>query len=69
MHHFPWLTVLTFTPLAGAVVVAILPGRALNLIRLVTLAFTLVTFGLSIGLLFAYQADQSGFQLILPDQA
>src|SRR6266516_4841074 len=64
MHHFPWLTVVTFLPLAGAVVVALLPGRAANLIRLVALLLTLATFGFSIGLLGAYHADQSGFQLI-----
>jgi NADH-quinone oxidoreductase subunit M len=64
MDHFPWLTVVTFLPLAGAVVVALLPKRSTNLIRLVTLAFTLLTFGVSVGLLFAYHAGQSGFQLI-----
>src|SRR5947207_3135415 len=64
MHHFPWLTVVTFLPLAGAVVVALLPNRATNPIRLITLLFTLATFGFSVGLLFTYQADQSGFQLI-----
>jgi NADH-quinone oxidoreductase subunit M len=62
--HFPWLTVVTFAPLAGAVIVAVLPSKATNLHRLVALATTLITFALSVGLLCAFHSGYPGFQLV-----
>jgi NADH-quinone oxidoreductase subunit M len=64
MRAFPWLTVVTFAPLAGGVLLAFLPGRALNLLRLVGLLVTLATFGLSLGMLSAYEGQFGGFQLV-----
>ena len=60
----PWLSVVTFVPVAGAVIVAFVPSRALNLIRWSTLAIALVTFGLSLAMLGAYQGSSGGFQLV-----
>jgi NADH-quinone oxidoreductase subunit M len=61
---FPWLTVVTFIPLAGAVVAAFFPARALNLHRLWALVVTLAAFGFSLGMLTAYDGGRSGFQLV-----
>src|SRR4029453_9835023 len=61
---FPWLTVVTFVPLAGAVVAVFFPARALNLHRLWALVVTLVAFGFSLGMLSAYEGGRSGFQLV-----
>src|SRR5712692_2933826 len=51
MHHFPWLTVVTFAPLAGAVPLAFFPPRAHNVHRWWGLGVTVATFGLSLGIL------------------
>ena len=40
------------------------PGRATNLHRLWALVVTLVTFGLSLGMLGGYDGGHAGFQLI-----
>jgi len=61
--RFPWLTVVTFAPLAGAVIATLFPSRALGLHRLWALVVTLFTFGLSLAMLTAYHAG-SGFQLV-----
>src|SRR6266550_7469156 len=61
---FPWLTVVTFIPLAGAVAAAFLPARALNLHRLWALAVTLIAFGFSVGMLAAFDGGRSGFQMV-----
>jgi NADH-quinone oxidoreductase subunit M len=61
---FPWLTAVTFAPLAGAIVLVAFPPRALNLHRLWALLVTLGTFAVSVGMLFAYRGGGSGgFQL------
>ena len=64
MHHFPWLTVVTFTPLAGAVPLALFPRRALNLHRVGGLFVTVLTFGLSLGILANFRTSTAGFQLV-----
>ncbi len=64
MSDFPWLSVVTFVPLAGAILLAFLPGRASNLLRLAALLVTVVTFGLSVGMLSAYDGRAAGFQLV-----
>jgi NADH-quinone oxidoreductase subunit M len=60
----PILSVITFTPLVGALVVAALPARYPDLIRRTTLAFALLAWVLSLGLLAAYAlgSHASGFQ-------
>jgi NADH-quinone oxidoreductase subunit M len=60
---FPWLTVMTFLPLAGAGALAVLPGRWTNLHRALALAITVATFVLSLGMLGAYESAP-GFQLV-----
>ncbi len=60
---FPWLTVVTFAPLAGALIATLFPSRALGLHRLWALVVTLVTFGFSLAMLTAYHAG-AGFQLV-----
>src|SRR5262249_53180185 len=64
MHHFPWLTVVTFTPLAGALPLALFPKRALNLHRVWGLFVTVLTFGLSLGILASFKTGALGFQLV-----
>lgn len=64
MDGFPWLTVVTFTPVAGAVVLTLVPARAMNLHRLWALLVTLIAFGLSLGMLLAFDSDAAGFQLV-----
>jgi NADH-quinone oxidoreductase subunit M len=60
---FPWLTVVTFAPLAGAVVAVLIPARSLGAHRAWALFVTVATFGLSLGMLGAYQGGP-GFQLV-----
>ena len=60
----PILSVITFTPLLGAIVVAILPSRHPDLIRRTTLGFTLAAWVMSLLLLAAYAFGQTGFQFI-----
>src|SRR2546430_7689707 len=64
MHHFPWLTVVTFAPLAGAVLLVLVPGRAITVLRAGALAVTLARFGFSVGLLPAFKGGTPGFQLV-----
>jgi NADH-quinone oxidoreductase subunit M len=61
---FPWLTVVTFAPLGGAALLAVAPGRALNLQRLWALVVTVGTFALSLGILSAFDGAAVGFQLV-----
>jgi NADH-quinone oxidoreductase subunit M len=55
------LTLTTFVPAAGAVVVALLPRRG-RIIQWFTLVVALVTFGLTLYLPFHYAYGQPGFQ-------
>ena len=69
--HFPWLTVVTFAPLAGALVLGFVPrARAHGPSRWWALGVTLVTFGLSLGMLAAYQGGDPNHQVLdLVDRA
>jgi len=60
---FPWLTLVTFAPLVGAVIAAALPSRALTLHRMWALFITILTFALSLATLAVYQGG-TGFQLV-----
>jgi NADH-quinone oxidoreductase subunit M len=55
----PILSVITFLPLVGALVVALLPT---NLTRPVALGFALLTWAVSLLLLIGYLPDRPGFQ-------
>lgn len=64
MNGFPWLSVVTFAPVAGAVVMLFVPRRSVALLRWWALAVTLATFGLSLGMLAAFRTGTSGYQLV-----
>ncbi len=64
MQHFPWLTVVTFAPVAGAVPLAFFPPRAHNVHRWWGLGVTVATFGLSLGILANFRTRGLGFQLL-----
>ena len=64
MHHAPWLTVLTFLPLAGAVVAMFLPGRLQTLHRLWALGVTVATFAFALVVLSRFRSGVAGFQLV-----
>ncbi len=64
MNGFPWLTVVTFLPLAGAVVLLALPARSRTAIRWWALAVTLVTFGVAVGMLLSFHAGRAGYQMV-----
>jgi NADH-quinone oxidoreductase subunit M len=73
MSTFPWLTVAGAIPLAGAVAVALTPGRSAPggaadrrardlLVKRLTLAFTLVTLGVTIAMAVAFKPGGPDFQ-------
>jgi NADH-quinone oxidoreductase subunit M len=64
VHHFPWLTVVTFAPLAGAIPLLFFPTRDHNLHRIWGLFVTIATFGLSLGILASFRTGIPGFQLV-----
>jgi NADH-quinone oxidoreductase subunit M len=61
---FPWLTVITFVPLAGAVVLLFLPSSRLRALQWWALLVTLATLGLALGMLSDYSTNAPGFQLV-----
>jgi NADH-quinone oxidoreductase subunit M len=60
---FPWLTLVTFLPLAGAVIAMTLPSRALVAHRIWALVISVATFGVALGVLSAFHSH-AGFQLV-----
>jgi NADH-quinone oxidoreductase subunit M len=63
MRAFPWLSVVVLTPLAGAIVVGLLPRRD-AILRAAGLAISTVTFGLSLVVLARFHRGVAGFQLV-----
>jgi NADH-quinone oxidoreductase subunit M len=61
MNGLPVLSLVVFTPLIGAVLLALVPGTAHRLIRWIALLTALVTFGLSVTLL-GYDPGGAEFQ-------
>ncbi len=57
-----WLTLVTFTPLVGVILLLLLPARATELIRRVALGVTLLTLALALPLYLWFDATQSGMQ-------
>ncbi|MGH1563688.1 NADH-quinone oxidoreductase subunit M [Mumia sp. DW29H23] len=57
---FPWLTVLMVVPLVGAVLVALLPRRRPELAKWTALGVSLVSLGVSLGVLSQYDLDGGG---------
>jgi len=60
--NLPILSIIAFTPLLGAVVLAALPSRYPDLIRRTALAFALLAWVMSLALLAAYAFGPAGFQ-------
>lgn len=60
----PWLTVTLFLPLAGAVLLLLVPRRAEAAARGVGLLIALATFAVSLGVLTEFESGALGFQLV-----
>jgi NADH-quinone oxidoreductase subunit M len=58
------LTLTIFVPLLGAFLLGLIPKERNDMVRLAALAVTLVTFALSLGILFQFEAGEAGFQLV-----
>ena len=61
------LTVITFLPAVGALILLFVPGRdeaSANAVRWISLAVTLVTFALSLWLWAAFDPSNAGFQFV-----
>ena len=54
MTNLPILSLITFTPLVGAVVIGLLPDRRDDLVRRVALLFALLAWLFSIGLVLSF---------------
>jgi len=67
MTHFPLLTVTLFLPLAGALVVGVIPREAVRTIRTTALLVTIAAFAVSLVVLFRFDTSVAGPQLV--DQA
>ncbi len=63
MSDFPFLDVVIFAPLVGAVLLAFVPKDNVTVLRWAAFAFTVITFGLSIPVLLDFSALAEGFQL------
>jgi len=64
MSGFPILSVITFAPLVGAVLLLFLDKRNFGLLRGWTLAVSAVTFALSLPLWFGFDASKPGMQFV-----
>ena len=64
MKVFPWLSVVTFAPLAGAALLAVMPRGRDELYRWLALVSSVVTFVLALGMVGAYDEGVRGFQLV-----
>jgi NADH-quinone oxidoreductase subunit M len=63
MSDFPFLDVVIFVPLAGALLLGFVPKGRDDLLRWGALGVTLVAFALSLGVLFNFDVGDAGFQL------
>jgi len=61
---FPYLSLIIFLPLLGAVVVALLPARQTQNIRRTALGFSLLTFVLSLGLYVGFDSTTARLQFV-----
>ena len=61
---FPWLSAVTFTPLAGAVALAFVPRLARRALMWMALSTTLATFGLALGMLSQFRSSNPGYQMV-----
>ena len=65
--HGHQLTIITFLPLAGAVVIGLLPRQPVSRIRWVALVFSLATFALALALFFGFDLTRSAMQWVEDD--
>lgn len=63
MNDLPFLDIVIFAPLVGAVVVAAIPGDRPSVSRWTAFGATVVTFALSLGVLFNFDPSDPGFQV------
>jgi NADH-quinone oxidoreductase subunit M len=63
-YGFPFLSLIIFLPLVGAAVVAVLPSDQTHNIRRTALAFSLLTFVLSLGLYFGFDSATAQLQFV-----
>jgi NADH-quinone oxidoreductase subunit M len=63
VNSFPWLDVMVFAPLAGAMVLGAIPRDNYKLLKLGALGITIATFGLSLVVLALFDTSEAGFQL------
>ena len=61
---FPLLTALILVPVIGAAVVALLPNRRPDVVKLVGLLFALLTGALSVYLLVSFSRHEGGYQFV-----
>jgi len=64
MNGVPLLTLVTFVPLAGALVIALLPRQRLSWIRFAALGTALLTWAVSLLLLASFDHTATGFQFV-----
>jgi NADH-quinone oxidoreductase subunit M len=62
--NFPVLTVLVLLPGAGALLVAVMPNRRPELIRLVAAVVSVATAAMTVWVLSAFDTGDAGFQLV-----
>jgi NADH-quinone oxidoreductase subunit M len=62
--NVPILTLITFSPLVGALAIAAMPAARTTLIRRTALASALVTLALSLLMLAAFAVGRTGFQFV-----
>jgi NADH-quinone oxidoreductase subunit M len=60
---FPILTALVLVPIIGAIVVALLPNRRHEYVKLAGLVFSVATGGMSLWLLGAFESGKAGYQM------
>jgi NADH-quinone oxidoreductase subunit M len=58
------LSLVTFVPMLGAIVVLLLPRRQEHVTKLATLATTLVTFAISLPVYFRFEAASADYQFV-----
>jgi NADH-quinone oxidoreductase subunit M len=64
VSDIPVVSLITFLPLAGAIVVALLPGRRVDLIRWTALGFALAAWVASLLLLLGFSPGRPGFEYV-----
>ena len=64
MTDFPILTLLVLVPAVGALVVALISNRQPDLVKITALLTSILTGGMSLWTLFAFEKSEAGFQFV-----